>query len=403
MERRQFMALFAGAVLLPVSARGAALYGPGVTDTAIKIGNTMPYSGPASALSTVGKVIAAYFRKIDNEGGINGRKLEFISYDDGLVPSKTVEQVRRLVESDEVLAVFSSLGTGPNAAVLKYMNVNKVPQLFVVSGATEFNDPALHPWTIGWQPTSADEAAVYARYLVEHYPEGKVGILSEDDEFGRDYFDGLRDRLSGKISVVSSALYSPTDSTVDSQIVTLKSSGADILFTIATPKFAAQAIRKLAELDWKPVHIVIRPSSSVGAVLKPAGLANSEGVLSSAFTKDPTDPSWKNDPDVGNWSEFMSKYYPEGDRNNSYTVIGYCLAQTLIQVLNQCGDDLTRENVMRQSANLNDVRLGMLLPGISLNTSKSDYYPIKQLQMKRFNGERWELFGQIYSPEKGRR
>jgi branched-chain amino acid transport system substrate-binding protein len=401
MKRRQFVAMATGVVLFPFSSRAAGFYGPGVTDTAIKIGNTMPYSGPASALSTVGKVITSYFKKINGEGGINGRRIDLISYDDALSPSKTVEQVRKLVESDEVLGVFSSLGTASNFAVMKYMNANKVPQLFVVTGSTEFNDPVRNPWTIGWQPTSADEAAIYARYLIETYPQGKLAILSEDDEFGRDYVNGLKKSLSGKLSVVSAATYSSTDATVDSQIVALKASGADILFTVATPKFTAQAIRKLAELDWRPVHVIIRPSSSVGAILKPAGLSNSKGIVSSAFTKDPTDPAWAGDPDVEDWSRFMTDYYPSGDRDNSYTVIGYCLAQTLVQVLKQCGEDLTRENVMRQSANLQNVRLGMLLPGISLNTSESDYYPIKQLQMKRFNGERWELFGPIYGAEKG--
>jgi branched-chain amino acid transport system substrate-binding protein len=379
--------------------RGAKKYAVGASDTEIKIGNIMPYSGPLSAYATIGKTIAAYFNKINAEGGINGRKINFISYDDGFSPPKTVEQARKLVESDEVLLIFQSLGTPTNNAIQKYMNANKVPQLFVATGATKCGDQKNFPWTMGWQPTYQIEGRIYAKYLLQNHPNGKIAILYQNDDSGRDYIKGLKDGLEGKIQVVAETPYEPTDPTVDSQIITLKASGADIFFNESSPKFAAQAIKKVAELGWKPVHLLASISASVGSVLRPAGLDNSKGILSSGYLKDPTDPTWKGDPAIKEWAAFMDKYYPDGDKTTTFTVYGYLTAQTMVQVLKQCGDDLTRENVMKQAANLKDLELGMLLPGIKINTGPNDYYPIKQMQMSRFNGEYGVLFGPVIASE----
>jgi branched-chain amino acid transport system substrate-binding protein len=376
-------------------------YDPGASDSEIKIGNTNPYSGPASAYGTIGKTIAAYFNKVNAEGGINGRKINFISYDDGYSPPKTVEQARKLVESDEVLFLFQTLGTPPNSAIQKYMNSKKVPQLFVATGATKWGDPKNFPWTMGWQPTYQAEGHIYAKYLLEHHPNGKIGILYQNDDYGKDYVKGLKDGLNGKIQIVSELPYETTDPTVDSQIVNLKASGADIFFNVTTPKFAAQAIKKAAEIGWKPVHLLNNVSQSVGAVLKPAGLENSKGIYSSYYLKDPTDPQWKDDPAYKDWAAFMEKYYPEGDRTSSFPVYGYAVTQSLVGVLKQCGDDLTRANIMKQAASLKDQQIGMLLPGITINTSPTDFYPIKQMQMQEFNGERWVPIGPILSGDLG--
>ncbi|HEV3184508.1 MAG TPA: ABC transporter substrate-binding protein [Xanthobacteraceae bacterium] len=376
-------------------------YDPGASDSEIKIGNTNPYSGPASAYGTIGKTIAAYFNKVNAEGGINGRKINFISYDDGYGPPKTVEQARKLVESDEVLFLFQTLGTPPNSAIQKYMNSKKVPQLFVATGATKWGDPKNFPWTMGWQPTYQAEGHIYAKYLLEHHPNGKIGILYQNDDYGKDYVKGLKDGLNGKIQIVSELPYETTDPTVDSQIVNLKASGADIFFNVTTPKFAAQAIKKAAEIGWKPVHLLNNVSQSVGAVLKPAGLENSKGIYSSYYLKDPTDPQWKDDPAYKDWAAFMEKYYPEGDRTSSFPVYGYAVSQSLVGVLKQCGDDLTRANIMKQAASLKDQQIGMLLPGITINTSPTDFYPIKQMQMQEFNGERWVPIGPILSGDLG--
>jgi branched-chain amino acid transport system substrate-binding protein len=376
-------------------------YGPGVTDSEIKIGNIMPYSGPASAYGEIGKAEAAYFRKINEEGGVNGRKINFISYDDAYSPPKTVEQARKLVESDEVLLIFQSLGTAQNTAIERYMNSKKVPQLFVATGASKWNDPQHFPWTMGWQPSYQSEAHIYAQYLIKTHPQGKIGVLYQNDDYGKDYLKGLKDGLKGKAQIVAEAPYETTDATVDSEIINLKASGADILFNVATPKFAAQAIKKIAELGWKPVHLLNNVSNSVGSVLKPAGFDNAKGVLSTAYLKDPTDPTWKDDPAYKEWSAFMDKYYPDGDKTSSFTVYGYLAAQTLVAVLKQSGDNLTRDNVMKQAASLKNIELGMLLPGMRINTGPNDFAPIKQMQMEQFNGERFELFGPIMSGEVG--
>jgi len=302
----------AAVVASPVAAQKK--YDPGASDREIKVGNIMPYSGPASAYGEIGKTEAAYFQKVNAEGGINGRKINFISYDDGYSPPKTVEQARKLVESDEVLLIFQSLGTAHNTAIQRYVNAKKVPQLFVATGATKWNDPQHFPWTIGWQTNYQSEARIYAQYLLKNYPQGKVGVLYQNDDFGKDYLKGLKDGLNGKIQIVAEMPYEPTDPTVDSQIVNLKASGADIFFNFATPKFAAQAIKKIAELGWRPVHLLSNVSASIGAVLKPAGFANAKGVLTASYLKDPTDPTWKNDVAYKEWSAFMDKYYPDGDK-----------------------------------------------------------------------------------------
>jgi branched-chain amino acid transport system substrate-binding protein len=376
-------------------------YDPGATDTEIKIGNIMPYSGPASAYATIGKTEDAYFRKLNEEGGINGRKINFISYDDGYSPPKTVEQARKLVESDEVLLVFNPLGTPGNSAIQKYMNAKKVPQLFVSTGAAKWNDPKNFPWTMGWQPSYQVEARIYAAYILKNYPGKTIGVLYQNDDFGKDYVIGLREGLgdqAGKLITVE-ASYETTSPTVDSQVVQIKAANPDIFINVATPKFAAQAIKKVAELGWKPVQLLTNVSVSVGAVMKPAGLENSQGILSAAYLKDPKDPKWKDDPAMNEWRAFMTKYYPEGDQDDISTTFGYGVAKGLEQVLRQCKDDLTRENVMKQAANLN-FEIGVYLPGTRIKTSPTDFAPLEQLQMEQFKGESWELFGPLMSGEK---
>ncbi len=398
--------------LLPIAMLGLAVawagpasaqkkYDTGATDTEIKIGHIGPYSGPASAYGSIGKAIGAYFNKVNADGGINGRKITFITYDDGYSPPKTVEQARKLVESDEVLLIFNSLGTAHNAAIARYMNSKKVPQLFVATGATRFGDPANAPWTMGWQPNYQSEGRVYGQYVLQNHPNGKIAVLYQNDDYGKDYIKGLKDAIGDKIKIVAELPYEPTDPTIDSQIVSLKASGADIFFNVATPKFAAQAIRKAAEIGWKPVHLLNSVSASIGSVLKPAGVEAAKDVLTSSYLKDANDPRWKDDAAMKEWSAFMQKYHPEGDRTNVFTIYAYLVAQTLEHVLKQAGNDLTRENVMKQAANLKDLELGMLLPGIKLNTSAKDYFPVEQLQMARFNGESFELFGPILSGDIG--
>jgi branched-chain amino acid transport system substrate-binding protein len=379
-------------------------YDPGATDSEIRIGNIMPYSGPLSAYALIGRTETAFFNKINAEGGINGRKITFISYDDGFSPPKTVEQARKLVESDEVLLIFQSLGTPTNNAIRQYMNGKKVPQLFVATGATQFGDLKSFHWTMGWQPTYQTEGRIYAKYILQNLPQGKIGVLYQNDDSGRDYLKGLHDGLgeeATKRMIVAELPYEPTDPTVDRQIVTLKTMGADIFFNEASPKFAAQAIKRAAEIGWKPVQFLASISNSVGSVLKPAGLEASTGILSTNYLKDATDPTWKDDPALKEWAAFMDKYFPEGDKSSTFSVYGYLTAQTMVQVLKQCGDELTRENVMKQAANLKDLELGMLLPGIKINTSPTDYFPVEQMQMSRFNGDHGELFGSVIGGEIG--
>ncbi|HEV7599612.1 MAG TPA: ABC transporter substrate-binding protein [Bradyrhizobium sp.] len=400
--------LLASIVLgLAIGANPAAAqkkYDPGATDSEIKIGNIMPYSGPLSAYALIGRTQAAFFNKINAEGGVNGRKINFISYDDGFSPPKTVEQARKLVESDEVLLIFQSLGTPTNNAIQKYMDQKKVPQLFVATGATKFGDPKSFRWTMGWQPTYQTEGRIYAKYILQNLPQGRIGILYQNDDSGRDYLKGLKDGLgaeAAKRMIVAELPYEPTDPTVDSQIVTLKTMGADIFFNETSPKFAAQAIKRAAEIGWKPTQFLASISNSVGSVLKPAGLEASKGILSTNYLKDATDPTWKDDPALKEWAAFMQKYFPEGDRTSTFSVYGYLTAQTMVQVLKQCGDELTRDNVMKQAANLKDFELGLLLPGIRINTSPTDYFPIEQMQLSRFNGEHGELFGPVIGGEIG--
>ncbi len=395
------------AALMCVAGAAPALaqskYDPGASDTEIRIGNIMPYSGPASAYGTIGKTIGAYFDKINAEGGINGRKIKFISYDDAYSPPKAVEQARKLVESDEVLAIIQPLGTASNTAIQKYMNAKKVPQLFVATGATKFGDPKGFPWTMGWQPNYQSEGRIYARYILDTHPQAKIGVLFQNDDYGKDLMKGLKDGLGAKAAgmIVAEAPYEVSEPTIDSQILKLKAAGADLFVNVATPKFAAQAIKKLAEIGWKPVHILNNVSNSVGGVLRAAGLENAKDVISTYYQKDPTDPAWKDDAGFKTWSAFMEKYYPEGDRTSTFTTYGYSAAQTLVQVLKQCGNDLTRANVMKQAASLKDFQLEMLLPGIKLNTSATDFYPVEQMQLVRFTGTQWERFGEIIGGEIG--
>ena len=382
-------------VLIATAATAQKKYDMGASDTEIKIGNINPYSGPASAYGVVGKTEAAYFNKVNAEGGVNGRKINFISYDDAYSPPKAVEQARKLVESDGVLLIFNSLGTPSNTAIQKYMNTKRVPQLFVATGATKWNDPKVFPWTMGFRPNYQSEGHVYAQYLLQQFPQGKIGILFQNDDYGKDYVKGLKDGLNGKMRIVAEFPYETTDPTIDSQMISLKNSGADVFYDVTTPKFAAQAIKKAADIEWKALHLLNNVSNSVGGVLKPAGFAISKGILSTNYVKDATDPTWKDDPGYKEWLAFMDKYYPDGDKTNSFVVEGYIAAQALVQVLQQCGDDLTREHIMSQAANLHALALPMLLPGITVNTSPTDFAPIKQLQMMRFTGERWERFGAI--------
>jgi branched-chain amino acid transport system substrate-binding protein len=400
-RRSMLVAAPSALTLAALSARAERQYGPGVTDTEIKIGNIMPYSGPASAYGTIGKAEAAFFKMLNEEGGINGRKIQFISYDDGYSPPKTVEQARKLVEQDGVLLIFNSLGTPTNTAIQKYMNEKKVPHLFLATGATKWNDPQHFPWTIGWQPNYQAESHIYSTYIREHHDGGKIAILYQNDDYGKDYVKGLKDGLGSKsqASIAAEAPYDTTDPTVDSQVINLKASGAEIFFNVTTPKFAAQAIRKIAEIGWKPLHILNSVASSVGATLKPAGVENAKDVITSSYVKDPTDPTWKDDQAYKDWVAFMNKYYPEGDKTDVGNVYGPSIAQTLAQVLKQCGDDLTRENVMKQAASLKNFTVPMLLPGITINTGPTDYAPVKQMQMGRFDGERWVLFGPLISGE----
>jgi len=378
-------------------------YDVGATDTEIKIGNTIAYSGPASNYGTIAKAEAAYFNKINAEGGINGRKINFISYDDAYSPPKTVEQARKLVESDEVLFIFNPLGTPPNSAIQKYMNTKKVPQLFVATGATKWNDPKEFPWTMGWQPNYQSESQIYAKYILKNHPNAKIAVLYQNDDYGKDYLKGFKDGLGSKGAslIVMEESYEVSEPTVDSHIVKLKSTGADVFFNITTPKFAAQAIKKNSEIGWKPLHFLNNVSASIGSVIKPAGFENAQAIISSNYLKDPTDAQWKTDKGMIAWNEFLDKYYPEANRADASVMYAYTVAQGIVHVLKACGDDLTHANIMKQAASIKDLQLGGLLPGVKVNTSATDFAPISQLQLMKFKGETWELFGDIISADVG--
>jgi branched-chain amino acid transport system substrate-binding protein len=379
--------------------RAWAANAPGVTDTEIKIGQTMPYSGPASAYGVIGRTEAAYFQMINEMGGINGRKLNLISLDDGYSPPKTVEQTRRLVEQEQVAFIFGSLGTPPNAAIRQYLNDNKVPQLFISSGASMFGDPQHYPWTMGNIVNYQTEAHIFAKHILKTKPDAKIGVLYQNDAFGKDYLIGLRDVFGADYPamVLKEVSYEVLEPTVDSQVVTLQGSGADTFLTVAIPKFAAQAIRKAYDLGWRPARYLNYTASSIASTLSPAGLDKSKGLITGQFGKDPTDPRWKDDPGYKEWAAFVAKYLTPNDLIDANAAAGFGYAAMLIQVLKQCGDDLSRENVMRQAANIKDLELPMLLPGIKVNTSPDNYYPIRQMQLATFNGESWELFGDLVS------
>ena len=389
---------FAGTLSLTFAATAAdKKYGPGVTDSEIRIGQTMPYSGPASAYGTIGKAEVAYMKMINDQGGVNGRKINLISLDDGYSPPKTVEQVRALVEQENVLLTFQGLGTPTQISVHKYQNTKKVPQLFVATGATFWADPKNFPWTMGWQPNYQTEGRIYAKYVLQNKPNGKIAILYQNDDSGRDYVKGFKDGLGqagGKL-IVAEATYEVTDPTIDSQIVTLKGSGADVFFNDTTPKFAAQAIRKVSDIDWHPLHLLVSVSASVAAVFQPAGLKKATDIITAAYLKDPTDKQWAGEKDFQDWDAWMRKYYPDGNRADSFNAYGYAAAYTLVQVLKQCGDDLSRENVMKQAANIKPMPVPMLLPGIQLSTSPTNFSPLRQMRLQRFDGEKWILFGDV--------
>jgi branched-chain amino acid transport system substrate-binding protein len=386
---------------LPVWAESR--YGPGVSDTEIKLGNTSPYSGTTSPYGTVGKSEAAYFRMLNDQGGINGRRINFISRDDGSSPPKTLEMVRKLIEQDQTLLILSALGTPPNTAIWSYLNENKIPQLFAVSGADKWNDPKNHPWTMGWLPSYRIEARIYARYILDNVSDARIAVLYENDDFGKDYLTGLREGLGANANkmIVAAESYELTDPSVDSQVVRLHSSGSTVLLTAASAKMAAQTIRKIHELGWKPTHFLTNVATSVKAVMQPAGPDNAVGIISAGFLKDPTDPQWQETQEYKEWADWMKKYNSSASSADVLTVWGYSMAQTMAVVLRNCGGDLTRDNVMRQAANLHDLELPMLLPGITISTSADDFAPIKQMQLMKFNGSNWEFFGNITSGSGG--
>jgi branched-chain amino acid transport system substrate-binding protein len=389
-------AIAASSLVLVSTAFAQKSYGPGVSDTEIKIGNFVPYSGPASAYGIVGKVEAAYAKMLNDKGGINGRKVNYISYDDAYSPPKAVEQTRKLVEDDEVLFLYQTLGTPSNTAIMKYMNQKKVPQLMVSSGGTKFGDYKANPWTMPFNAPYQAEGRIYATYILKNHPNAKIAVLVPNDEYGKDIYKGIRDGLGEKSSmIISEATYETSDPTVDSQMVKLKTSGADMFLNLTTPKFAAMAMRKMGELGWKPVHILNNVSASVGAVIKPAGYENARDAISASYVKDPTDPLWKDDPAIKEWEAFLDKYVPDADKANSLLLYAYAAAQVMEQIVKQAGDNLTRENIMKQAENLIDLKIGAMVPGIVFNTGPTDHFPIEQMQLMRFKGEKWEMLGPV--------
>lgn len=397
---------FAAALALAVSS-GPVLaqkkYDTGATDTEIKIGNIVPYSGPASAYGVVGKAMGAVFARVNDAGGINGRKINFISYDDAYSPPKAVEQARKLVESDEVLLAFGVLGTPSNSAIQKYLNGKKVPQLFLATGATKWNDPKHFPWTMGWLPSYQAEGDIYAKYLLKDHPGKKIAILYQNDDFGKDYLKGIKDGLGAKASdIVIEESYELSEPTIDSHIVKMKAKNPDVMVYFTTPKFGAQALKKVGELAWKPVQIIANVSASTATVMKPAGFENAQGVISAAYAKDASDPQWKDDAGMKDFDSLLAKYLPDTNRIDSSAMTGYNMALTMVAVLKACGDDLTRANVMKQAASIKDLELAGLLPGIKINTSPTDFAPISQLQLMRFDNGRWQLFGDVISSDAGK-
>jgi branched-chain amino acid transport system substrate-binding protein len=401
LQRRALLMTAATAGFVPAAPailRAAEI--PGVTATEIRLGNTMPYSGQTSAYGTIGKAIAAKFRMANDQGGFAGRKVNFISYDDGYSPPKTVEQVRRLIEEDKVAALFATLGTPTNSAIVRYVNQKKVPHLFVSTGADKWGDYKEHPWTIGWQPSYVTESQVYAKYILAQKPDAKIGILYQNDDFGKDYLHGVKDVLKDRYDKqVTSTSYESTDATIESQLVSLQAAGVNALITVASPKFAAQSVRKVGGMNWKPLHLLTNVSVSVGAVMIPAGPENGVGIISSNYLKDPTDPRWANDAGMNEWRAFMAKYYPEGDLKDLGNISGFGLTHTMLAVLKQCGNDFSRENMMKQATNLHELENPVLLPGIKINTSPTNYRPIRQLQLMRWSGKTWDLFGDIIAGE----
>jgi len=403
-DRRNFVvAASAIAVALAYGpANAAGKYDPGASDTEIKIGNTNPYSGPASAYGTIGKGIAAYWKMVNDQGGINGRKINFISLDDGYSPPKTVEQIRKLVEQEKVLYIFQSLGTPTNTAIHKYMNAKKVPQLFVATGAGKWGQPKKYPWTMGWQPSYPGESRIYATYLLNNKPDAKVAILYQNDDYGKDYLNAFIAALGpkAKTMVVAKESYETSDPTVDPQVIKLKASGADVFFNIAIPKFAAQAIRKVHDLGWQPLHFLNSVSNSVGGALKPAGLDKSVGIISAFYIKDPTDAQWANDADMKAWNAWMDKYYPDGDKTSSFNAYAYAVSFTMAEVLKRAGDNLTRANIMKVASSLRGLKVPLLMPGITVDTSSTDFYPIECERLGKFDGKSWVLVGDTICPKK---
>ncbi|KPG01233.1 branched-chain amino acid ABC transporter substrate-binding protein [Rhodopseudomonas sp. AAP120] len=389
--------LAATSLLAPGVALAQKSYGPGASDTEIKIGNFVPYSGPASAYGIVGQVEIAYAKMLNDKGGINGRKINFLSYDDAYSPAKAVEQARKLVEGDEVLFLYQTLGTPSNTAVMKYLNQKKVPQLMVSSGGTRFgDDPKTYPWTMPFNPPYQAEGRIYAKWILATHPNAKIAVLVANDDYGKDIYKGVKDGLGDKTSmIISEASYDITDPTIDSQMAKLKASGADMFLNLSTPKFAALAIRKMGELGWKPIHVLNNVSASVGAVIKPAGMEFAQDAITASYVKDPTDPTWTNDPGLKEWNAFLDKYMPGSDRSNGLLLYGYGAAQTLEHILTQAGDNLTRENIMKVATSLKGYAPSALLPGITMNTSPTDHFPIEQMQLMRFKGDRWEMFGDV--------
>ena len=402
LSRRHAVLGAAGLAAVGRPALAQNKYGPGVTDTEIKIGQTMPYSGNASAYGVAGRAQSAYFRMINDQGGVNGRKINFISLDDGYSPPKTVELTRQLVERDQVLLMFYSLGTQTNTAVHKYMNQKKVPQLFVATGASKWSNPKQFPWTMGWSPNYHTEGAIFAKRILQTEPTAKIAILRQNDDMGSDYLDGVKEGLASIWkNVVADVTYEATDPTVDSQILQLRNSGATVFINIATPKFAAQAIKKVAEIGWKPTHYLVSVAASVGAVMRPAGVENAQGIITAQYMKVVTDPVWAKSPDYIEWKAFMDKWNPTANQLEGSNVSGYAAAVNLVRLLQQCGNDLTRENVMRQAANMKDYDIPLLLPGIKINTSPTNFSPMRSVQLAKFDTDHWSRFGELLSEGDG--